>query len=475
MTRYFCDYAWLGATPAAMGGATPAVVGDATPRGATGAAPTGGTEAARDVLLEIVGDRFVSVVPCATRPSDAVHLRGLTIPGLANVHSHAFHRALRGRAQSGPRTFWAWREQMFLVAAVLTPDTYYELARATYAEMALTGITAVGEFHYLHHARDGRPYADPNAMGEALLAAAVEAGIRITLLDACYLESAPGRPVEGPQRRFADESVDIWAARAEGLVAGPGARTGAAIHSMRAVPPGAAAVVASAARRRGVPLHFHLSEQVAENEATLAAYGASPTELLVAAGALGGSSTAVHATHLTPSDLERLGESRTGACICPTTERDLADGIGPARRLASAGSPVTLGSDSQAVIDLFQEMHGLEDAERLATGARGNFAASELLVAATRDGHAALGWPECGFIVPGAVADLVTVSLGSPRLADADLDVRDIVAHVVFAASASDVTDVVVGGRPVVSGGRHRLVGDVATALRRSVATVLDS
>jgi formiminoglutamate deiminase len=363
---------------------------------------------------------------------------------------------------------------MYRAALALTPENYYDLARATYAEMALAGTTAVGEFHYVHHHCGGAPYQDRNAMGRALMAAAAEAGVRVTLIDACYLESGPGRPPEGAQLRFADATAQAWAERvAELAQEAPvaGARLGAAVHSVRAVPPESAAVVAGHAGRNGLPLHFHLSEQVGENEAAQAAYGLSPTEVLDAAGALGPASTAVHATHLSEHDMALLAGSGTGVCMCPTTEQDLADGTGPARRLANSGLPISLGSDSQAVIDPFQEMRSLEYDERLVTGARGHWAAHELLTSATARGQRALGWPEAGTISVGALADLVTIDLRSPRLAGAGGD--HLVEMAVFAAGAADVAHVVSSGRVVVAQGRHLKVGDVAAALRSSVAAVM--
>ncbi|MGH9063851.1 MAG: amidohydrolase family protein, partial [Acidimicrobiales bacterium] len=168
---------------------------------------------AGQVLIEVDGDRIASVSHGAAPPPGAVHLAGLTLPGLTNAHSHAFHRALRGRTQGGAASFWAWRERMYEVATRLTPDTYFDLARATYAEMALAGVTLVGEFHYLHHGPGGRPYDDPNAMGRALLAAAGEAGVRLTLLDTCYLLGGFDRPLDGPQLRFGDGDAGGWAAR----------------------------------------------------------------------------------------------------------------------------------------------------------------------------------------------------------------------------------------------------------------------
>ncbi|MDO7866784.1 formimidoylglutamate deiminase [Nocardioides jiangxiensis] len=434
----------------------------------------GGGQARSDVLIHVEGERIRSVTPgVRAAPAGAVRLRGLTIPGMANAHSHAFHRALRGRTHRGGGTFWTWRDDMYAIASRLTPDSYLDLARATYAEMALAGITAVGEFHYLHHGPGGRPYAAANAMGEALIAAAAEAGIRITLLDACYLTGAPGAPLEGPQLRFGDGDADAWAARASQLSGAAHARIGAAIHSVRAVPADQLSTVAAWAAERDAPLHVHLSEQRAENAACRAHHGCTPTELLARHGALGPRSTAVHATHLTDGDVAALAGSRTTVCMTPTTERDLADGIGPARELATAGSPLSLGSDSNAVIDLLEEARSLEMDERLRTERRGHWTAAELLTAATADGHACLGWADAGRIEAGALADLTTVSLDSVRLAG--WAAGSLLESLVFAGGAPDVTDVVVGGRAVVRDRQHVTVGDVAGRLHRAIAGVTDA
>ena len=298
---------------------------------------------------------------------------------------------------------------MYEVAARLDPESYHRLARATFAEMALAGVTAVGEFHYLHHGPGGEPYADPNEVGRALIAAAGEAGIRITLLDACYLHGGIGEPLSPVQERFSDGSAEAWGERVEGLADEPGARIGAAIHSVRAVDPDACATVAAWAGERDCPLHAHVSEQPAENEACLAAHGLTPTGVLDQAGALGPRFTAVHATHLTDADTAALGAGRCTCCLCPTTERDLADGVGPARALADAGAELALGTDSHAAIDMLEEARAVELDERLATGERGRHDAASLLRAATAAGHASIGWPEAGRLEPGAIADLVTV------------------------------------------------------------------
>lgn len=385
---------------------------------------------ADDVEVE-TSDGVITAVSVGAAPVGGVDRRaGLTLPGLANCHSHAFHRGLRGRTQRDRGSFWTWREQMYALAETLTPDSLFEVALGAYEEMRATGITAVGEFHYLHHQADGVAYDDPHAMSRALLAAADQAGIRIRLLDACYLAAGFDRPPEGVQRRFSDGDAEAWAARMADL---DDPRVGVAIHSVRAVPPAQLATVVEAAR--GLPLHVHLSEQVAENEQCLAATGRTPTQLLAEAGALGPLTTVVHATHLAPDDVRLLGESGTRVCFCPTTERDLADGIGPSRALHDAGAVLTLGSDSHAVIDLFEEMRAVEMHERLATRRRGHWSAAELLAAATRDGHASLGFADGGRIEVGARAALVTVDLGSLRTRGCGPSAETLV----FAATGADV------------------------------------
>ena len=420
------------------------------------------------VALGIENGRITAVrTGVASPPPGAEILRGLTLPGLANAHSHAFHRALRGTVQVGSGTFWTWREVMYSVADRLTPQTYHDLARAVYAEMALAGITSVGEFHYVHHAPGGTPYADPNAMGEALVAAAAEAGIRITLLDTAYLSSGFGEAPNTHQLRFSDGSAEAWAERCSVLKERDHARMGAAIHSVRAVPAGQLATVARWAEERRAPLHVHLSEQTAENDACLAAHGCTPTRLLADHGVLGPRTTGVHNTHLTDEDIALIGGTGTGTCMCPTTERDLADGIGPAVELQREGSPLSLGSDSHAVVDLLEEARAMELNERLRTRARGHWTAAALLRAASADGHAALGWDEAGTIEQGALADLPTIALDSVRTAGPLPRLGAETA--VFAATAADVRHTVVGGRHVVRDGAHTLVPDVPQALARAI------
>ena len=405
------------------------------------------------VRLVVDGDVLTGVSVAEPGPED-VRLSGLVLPGFANAHSHAFHRGLRGRTHVAG-DFWSWRTLMYDLAGRLTPDGYLALARAAYAEMVLAGWTVVGEFHYLHHGPGGAAYDDANAMGQALVQAAEEAGIRLTLLDACYLQGGlDGRPLEGPQLRFGDGSVDAWATRVAGLRDGPRVRHGVAAHSVRAVPRSALPVLA------GHPVrHVHVSEQPAENADCLAATGLTPTGLLAAEGFLGEGATAVHATHLTDDDVALL--AGTAACLCPTTERDLADGIGPFRALA-AGSPLCVGSAQHAVVDPFEELRGVEAGERLSSLQRGRFSPTELVTAGTAAGYRALGW-DGGVLRAGALADLTVVRLDSARTAGSDP------AQVVMSATAADVTDVVVGGRHVVRDGQHAL-GDVGRLLADAVA-----
>jgi formiminoglutamate deiminase len=418
-----------------------------------------------------VDDGRITAVERALAPCPGDHrLAGVVLPGFADAHSHAFHRSLRGRTHDRGGTFWTWRRQMYAVAGRLDPDSYLALARAVYAEMVLAGVTCVGEFNYLHHPVGGGRYDDPNAMSEALIQAAADAGLRLTLLDACYLagglQGGGHVGVDDVQIRFSDGEADAWAARVALLPERPGVRIGAAVHSVRAVPAAQLPAVAQAAGGR--PLHVHVSEQPAENEACQAHYGVTPTRLLEGCGALGPSTTAVHATHLTRDDVVALGGSGTAVCACPSTEADLADGVGPFRRLSHAGSPLVLGSDQHAMTDLLAEARLVELHERLVTGKRGCFRPAELIDALTVQGHRALGWPDSGRIAPGHRADLVALRLNSSRTAGCAPE------QWVMAAAAADVHTVVVGGRVVVSEGQH-VLGDVGRLLAAAIDPLWDN
>ena len=433
-----------------------------------------GGEVRSRVVVTTDDERITEVTPDTDPPAGATRLMGVVLPGVANAHSHAFHRALRGHVQHNRGSFWTWRDVMYRVAERLDPDRYHRLARAVFAEMMQAGFTSVGEFHYLHHQGDGTPYDDPNEMGAAVLTAANDAGIRITLLDTVYLhgglDAAGHRPIEGVQRRYRDADVDAWAERVAAIEAGPGTRVAAALHSVRAVDAASARAVADWTADRDVVLHVHLSEQPAENEACLTAYGTTPALLLADAGALTERTTVVHATHLTDADIATLGAARVSACICPTTERDLADGIGPTVGLASAGVGLCIGTDSHASIDPFEEARAVELDERLRSGRRGTHAAADLIEMATRHGHRALGWGDAGALEVGMRADLVAVDLGSVRTAGATDG--SALESVLFAATSADVTDVIVDGRCVVVGGRHASI-DAAAELTRAIAEVI--
>ncbi len=444
MTEWYAPWAWLG-------------TGDAVER---------------DVVIAVDGDRIVSVTTdVQPAPSRARRLGGLVMPGLANAHSHCFHRALRGRTNSGGGTFWTWRDAMYVVAARLDPDTFHALARATYAEMALAGITAVGEFHYVHHAPGGDAYSNPNAMSDALVAAATDAGIRMTLLDTCYLAGGFDTPLDQMQLRFSDGDADRWAERVSAMTSTTEIRIGTAIHSVRAVSSDQMRVVSAYAEEHGSPLHAHLSEQRSENLACIQAFGCTPAQLLADAGALGERTTAVHATHCTTDDISLLHGHGTSICMCPTTERDLGDGIGPARAAADAGVSLSLGSDGHSVIDLFEEARALELDERLRVETRGHWAPASLLRAATSGGLTSIGWADAGLLRAGKLADFICVDIDTPRLAGADPE--HLLEALVFGAIAADVRVVVVGGRAIVSEGRHHSIGDVPGELGRAIAGLI--
>lgn len=434
MTAFWCEHAWL---------------------------PDG---VASGVRIEVAGGRFVSVVAGATPAAGDEQLPGVVLPGLANAHSHAFHRALRGRTHGDGGTFWSWRQHMYGLAARLDPDSYLALARAAYAEMALGGVTCVGEFHYLHHAPGGRRYADPNAMSHALIQAALDAGVRLTLLETLYvaggLDADGHTALDEVQLRFSDGDVAAWAGRVADLPTHDGLRPGAAVHSVRAVPAEQLADIAVAAQGR--PLHVHVSEQPAENEACQAFYGCTPTALLAEHGLLTPATTAVHATHVTDDDVALLGGTGAAVCACPSTEADLADGTGPFRRLRDAGAPLCLGSDQHAVTDLLGEARLLEWYERLSTGRRGRFAPAELVEALTVAGHTALGWDDAGRLAVGQRADLVALALDSPRTAGSEA------SQVVMTATAAEVHTVVVDGRVVVRDRQH-VLGDVGRLLTKAL------
>lgn len=417
-------------------------------------------EFASHVLIESDAAGRVIQTTVGASALDADLTLGLVVPGFANAHSHLFHRALRGRTHDDGGDFWQWRREMYSVAARLDPQRYRRLAVAVFSEMLASGYTAVGEFHYLHHRPDGQPYP-AHAMELAVAAAAEEVGIRLTLLDTCYLTSGIGQPLLPEQVGFGDGTAQGWLKRWHDLRDilasrhGSLVTLGAAIHSVRAVPDDAITAIIAGLPPE-TPLHIHLSEQPLENLQCVEAYGVSPTALLHRLGALTERLTAVHATHLDDDDLRLLGDAGASIAFCPTTEADLGDGIGPGRALADAGARLCVGSDQNAVIDPLLELRGLEAGERLASGRRGIFSPVELWAIGSRNGYTSLGLGRAGFEV-GDWCDLVELDAASFRTVGVHP------AQLLLAATASDVLTTVVEGRVA-----HR--ADVAELLAAALA-----
>ncbi|TFD05581.1 formimidoylglutamate deiminase [Cryobacterium sp. TMT1-66-1] len=405
------------------------------------------------VRLEAGADGRIARVQTGAAAEAADIRLGTVMPGFGNAHSHAFHRALRGQTHGEGGDFWLWRERMYRVAAQLDPAKYEALATAVFAEMLVSGYTAVGEFHYVHHRRDGTPYTAEHAMELALAAAARAVGIRLVLLDTIYLQGGIGQELAPQQQAFGDGSAAGWLTRWQSLnevLAGDDLVTlGAALHSVRAVTPDAMREVLAGLPGE-IPLHIHLSEQPQENADCLAAYKMTPAGLLASLGALAPRLSVVHATHLSDDDRALLGDAGVSVVMCPTTEADLGDGIGPALALAAAGAPIALGSDQNAVIDPLLEMRGLEMGERLGSHQRGRFTPVELLNAASTAGYAALGLGRHRLQV-GDPCDLVEISTTGVRT------VGSLPEQLPLTATASDVLRVFVGGRLVAECGQ--LVG----------------
>ncbi|MGK3990580.1 formimidoylglutamate deiminase [Sorangium sp. So ce136] len=304
--------------------------------------------------------------------------RAIELPALASAHSHAFQRGMRGEAQrpgpSGADDFWSWRTAMYALAGSLTPESIHAISKVAYRELRAAGVRTVGEFHYVHHQPDGSPYADRTVLADAVIEAAREAGLRIALLRVVYARAGAGREPEGAQRRFSDASLDAALADVDALRARyagrEDVRVGVAPHSVRAVPPAWLGEIARYAGERGLMLHMHVAEQPAEIEACLAETGRRPVELLAERGVLSERFVAVHATHLAPHEPALLGAARAFACLCPTTERDLGDGLPDVGALRAAGVRLCVGIDSHVITDPFEDLRGVELGERLRTGKR---------------------------------------------------------------------------------------------------------
>jgi len=372
------------------------------------------------------------------------------LPGLVNVHSHTFQRAIRGRTEhrtSAQRdTFWTWRESMYHAANAMSPEEIYRTTRMAFLEMALSGITAVGEFHYVHQDLD---------VARAILRAAKEVGLRLTLLRTAYVRAGWMKEPNPGQARFLTPDVDKFLADTDAMIA-EGAQVGVAPHSVRAVPIDYVREVAEYAQSRGLPLHMHVSEQPAEVEASLAEYGRRPVELLHDNGVLGERFTAVHAIHITDEEATMLGGATV--CACPTSERNLGDGAVPADKLLGAGARICFGSDSNVQIDILEDARALEYHLRMNKLERSLVGTSRLFESATDSGARSLGSPG-GSLEIGRAADFFTIDLNDCSVAGANRE--SLLAHVVFSLERTAVRDVCVAGQLIVRDGKHPLQEEI--------------
>ena len=394
------------------------------------------------------------------------------LPGLVNAHSHAFQRVIRGRTEyrttSDKDSFWTWREMMYRAAARLTPEDIYDASRMSFLEMALSGITAVGEFHYLHHAPGGSAYDDPNLLAKQVVRAARDVGLRIALLRVAYARSGFEVDPDPQQFRFIEKDADLYLKNVSKLQKDLSddengmAWIGVAPHSVRAVPLDFLKEIVAFANDELLPVHMHVAEQAAEVGTCIQEYGRSPVALLATEGLLSERFTAVHAIHVTPKAVRMLAEARATVCACPTTERNLGDGIVPIDGYFKEGVPVSLGTDSQVQIDLLEDARELEYHLRLQKMQRAvltegadtskSTLAARLFECATVNGSRCINLPST---TPesGEPADFFTVDLNDPSLAGASED--DLLAHIVFSLSRTAIRDVVVGGKRIVQDGRH--------------------
>ncbi len=434
--------------------------------------------------VALVCDQNVVRLAPSSEVRDPIRLkRRALLPGLVNAHSHAFQRVIRGRTERRSQhtndSFWTWREQMYRAANRLSPEEIYSASRMAFLEMALSGITAVGEFHYIHHAPDGSRYSDPNLLEREVIRAARDVGVRIALLRVAYARAGYQTEPNPQQIRFIEGSPEIYLKRLEELLAAPELKdgmawVGVAPHSVRAVPLDYLKTVVGFANERGLVVHMHVAEQTAEVEACIEEYGRSPVALLDTEGLLSARFTAVHAIHVTPKAISALARGRANVCACPTTERNLGDGVAPVDAYFNASVPVSLGTDSQIQIDLLEDARELEYHLRLQRTARNILApagetdesalARKLFACATTSGATSLGF-DGRTLEPGAPADFFTVDLDDPSIAGSTPE--NLLANVVFSLSRAAIKDVVVGGTQIVTDGRHKDQEDIVTAFRQ--------
>ncbi|GAC1423068.1 MAG: formimidoylglutamate deiminase [Ktedonobacteraceae bacterium] len=407
----------------------------------------------RNMLVTITDDGRISTIEKQDSEATQVLVTDNTItrlpdtlllPGFVNAHSHVFQRALRGhthRPLAEHDSFWTWRQAMYAEAQCLTPDSLYEGALRTYREMLAAGYTTVGEFHYVHHQPNGQPYDNPNAMSEAVLAAAREAGIRIVLLMTAYAQSGFHLAPEEGQRRFCDRSVNAYLQRVEDLRV-KGVAIGVAPHSIRAVPEEWFRAIADYSHMHNISLHVHADEQNAEIEQCQASYGCTPIELLERFGALGPHTTIIHATHANETELGLLAHYGCTVCVCPTTEGDLGDGIAPYDAFMQKDILLAIGADSNTRLDPFEELRWAEYSARMRYQRRRVLVCEQLaspgpllLDIGTHGGAVALQ-QETGILAPGMRADFIAIDLNHPSLYGwTEEDILD----VLFFGAASNV------------------------------------
>ena len=421
-----------------------------------------------DAALLVDDDGRVAAITKSDTPADTViPLPGKALlPGFVNTHSHSFQRLIRGKSESrvtSGKDFWSWRGTMYHAAAHLTPQQVYDVARMAFLEMALAGTTTVGEFHYVHTTPSGQPYDDPNILSKQVIAAAQSIGIRIALLRTAYLRAGYQLPPDPGQARFYETST-AFLANLETLVkefpaGSPQVSIGVAPHSLRAVPLDDLRDIAAWARNQRLPLHMHMSEQVAENEACLREYGNTPVALLRDAGLLGPDWTAIHATHTTTDEIAMIASEHATICACPTTERNLGDGIFAADRVMKSGVRVALGSDSQAQIDPLEDARELDYHLRLALQQRAildqigkQSLAARLFDSATVNGARALAVPT-GDLAPNSHADFFTIDRRDISIAGHSAE--NLLPLIVFGLNRTAIRDVAVNGTLIVRDGHH--------------------
>ena len=415
--------------------------------------------------VALVADSGGQIVELSENVPHATRLAGRAmLPGLVNAHSHAFQRIIRGRteyrSQSATDSFWTWREQMYAAATKLKPEEIYTISRMAFLEMAQTGITAVGEFHYLHHAPDGSRYSDPNLLAHEVIRAANDVGIRIALLRVAYARAGYQVEPNPRQVRFIEQSAETYLTHLDQLLDSIETKdgmawAGVAPHSVRAVPLDYLKRIIAFANERQLPVHMHVAEQPAEVAACIEEYGRSPVALLDTEALLSERFVAVHAIHVTPKAVAALARSGAGVCACPTTERNLGDGVVPADLYFNANVPISLGTDSQIQIDLLEDARELEYHLRLQKTERNVLApenktdssalAARLFECATVNGAKAIGLKGGGKLEPGAPADFFTVDLNDLSIAGSSPD--DLLANIVFSLSRTAIREVVVNGK----------------------------